>query len=53
LSAPVATNTCGTALPVRYGWIAVFDGVPRAPKMNATPSDSTSFLVCSSAFAGT
>ena len=52
LVAPVATNSCGTFLALRYFWIAEFDGVPSELKISNTSSLSTSLRACSTAFGG-
>jgi hypothetical protein len=52
LSAPVATNSCGIFLSLRYFWIAVLLGVPSVLNMNATPSLSTSRWMCSTVLGG-
>ena len=52
LVAPVATNSCGIFLALRYFWIAEFDGVPSGLNSSRTSSLSTSLRACSTAFGG-
>ncbi len=52
LVAPVATNSCGTFLVLRYFWIAVFGGVPSELNTSSTSSLSTSLRACSTVFGG-
>ncbi|MGY3354072.1 hypothetical protein ACVWZK_000735 [Bradyrhizobium sp. GM0.4] len=50
--APVAANSCGTFLELRYFCTAAFDGVPMIWKVKSTSSLSTSLRTCSTAFGG-
>ncbi|MEY9112355.1 hypothetical protein ABIE86_001087 [Bradyrhizobium diazoefficiens] len=50
--APVAANSCGTFLELRYFCTAAFDGVPMIWKVSSTSSLSTSLRTCSTAFGG-
>src|SRR3954464_15942645 len=52
LVAPLATNSCGTFLALRYFWIAVLDGVPSAPNTSSTSYTSTSLRTCATALGG-
>jgi len=52
LVAPLATNSCGTLLALRYFWIALLEGVPSELNTSSTSSLSTSLRACSTAFGG-
>ncbi len=50
--APLATNSCGTFLSLKYFCSAVFEGVPSGLKTRRTSSLSTNLRACSTALGG-
>ena len=52
LEAPVAANSCGTFLPLRYFSTAAFGAVPMIWNVSSTSSPSTSLRTCSTVFGG-